>query len=620
MRDAARVWISSDNGVSWDLVATNNSALSALGSADGELPAFASVSRNISSTSNQRVQQLHDNTGGWRQARVDLADFAGQANLQLRFDFTTSGEMDNSTLRDVDGDGDLDPLNNFNSTAFGNFNSAERGQNNDFEGFYIDDIIVGFAERGEMVTGRPGGPDRLLPNRAPHRHVGADEATHRQLHVVDPPRNRIRRAARSGHARAGHLRPIRSGRSVRAIPGPRHQRCDVPATVLGGNDRKAGAGNNVNTTSPINPLFLNTNGRVRVLPTVTTPAYIPPGVPVGDTDETVTEILPFEGTHALYMDAANPNTPAFAPVTGISYATLSLGNLTGSTSAFLSFAYNNLRTPVSNLPVNFSDPAGGLGLPAFGTGIALSENGTDWYTIFTPEITLGAWRTTTIDLVTVLRNAGFTNLTNIRMRIQVGALQVPAVGNIPAQDGTFATGSGIAWDAFRVAVTPAIGSTESIGDHNPLREQGQLILANNTIRNSLVAGIDIQAAPRDADTGIARPGSPIALPTLNPSRLVPGVVIVNNVVTEGQIGINFAGDAGGANLPPAAVPYGRIINNTIVSAATGIRVQNNAGPTLLNNLLSGVRHGPRLRGWGRESPSMGLRPRTRSSARRSITV
>ncbi|MFN9236264.1 MAG: PPC domain-containing protein, partial [Planctomyces sp.] len=36
-------------------------------------------------------------------------------------------------------------------------NTAQRGQNNFFEGFYIDDIIIGFAERGEMVTNAPAG-------------------------------------------------------------------------------------------------------------------------------------------------------------------------------------------------------------------------------------------------------------------------------------------------------------------------------------------------------------------------------------------------------------------------------------------------------------------------------
>src|SRR5262249_16422939 len=43
----------------------------------------------------QKVQETFDLANGdtWRQARIDLGDFAGQKNLRIRFDFTTSGDM-----------------------------------------------------------------------------------------------------------------------------------------------------------------------------------------------------------------------------------------------------------------------------------------------------------------------------------------------------------------------------------------------------------------------------------------------------------------------------------------------------------------------------------------------
>lgn len=53
----------------------------------------------------------------WRQARIELDDYAGEANLQIRFEFDT-----------------LDMLPG------------------DFEGVFLDDFVVGFAERGEMVS------------------------------------------------------------------------------------------------------------------------------------------------------------------------------------------------------------------------------------------------------------------------------------------------------------------------------------------------------------------------------------------------------------------------------------------------------------------------------------
>ncbi len=54
----------------------------------------------------------------WRQARLDLSDFAGIDNLQLEFEF-----------------------NNLSPCSWSLY-----------DGVYIDDIIVGFAERGEMIT------------------------------------------------------------------------------------------------------------------------------------------------------------------------------------------------------------------------------------------------------------------------------------------------------------------------------------------------------------------------------------------------------------------------------------------------------------------------------------
>jgi Calx-beta domain len=62
----------------------------------------------------------------------------------------------------VDDAGPLGLTNQLQGDQFGNFNSNLRGQNNaGFEGAYIDDIVIGFAERGEMATmkiGTPGNP------------------------------------------------------------------------------------------------------------------------------------------------------------------------------------------------------------------------------------------------------------------------------------------------------------------------------------------------------------------------------------------------------------------------------------------------------------------------------
>ena len=241
IRDSARVFASADGGLTWTLLATNNSVDSII--PGYELPLHRSVSSRIGTAEQQRVQELFDNTGTWRQARVDLGEFAGESNIQLRFDFATAGEMEATDIsnatpdakRVVDGNGGvltatsvvpldsvaglevgmivrshagttidsgrvgpLDPavdiidttitsidganntitlaapvttlavgaeLSFFNElplknnilgearTAGDNSNgNIGRGLNNAFEGLYIDDIVIGFAERGEMIT------------------------------------------------------------------------------------------------------------------------------------------------------------------------------------------------------------------------------------------------------------------------------------------------------------------------------------------------------------------------------------------------------------------------------------------------------------------------------------
>ena len=81
MRDSFRVYIADDAG-NWTLLTTNNSDRGP-GFADDEFDPLLSGS--------DKTQEAFDNTATWRQARVDLSDFAGQSNLRLRFEFSTAG-------------------------------------------------------------------------------------------------------------------------------------------------------------------------------------------------------------------------------------------------------------------------------------------------------------------------------------------------------------------------------------------------------------------------------------------------------------------------------------------------------------------------------------------------
>ena len=176
------------------LLATNNSILS---TADltAELPEFISVSANASGHPQQRVQELFDNTGGWRQARVDLSDFAGASDLQLRFDFSTAGTMNQGTPGD----------------EFGDFFDISRAQQNNFDGAFIDDIMIGFAERGEMVTG-PSVGEHFLRRAAESGSSGTHRGPGGSVPVGDSTRYRIRcngqRHASGNRRRAGSSIPM----------------------------------------------------------------------------------------------------------------------------------------------------------------------------------------------------------------------------------------------------------------------------------------------------------------------------------------------------------------------------------------------------------------------------
>ncbi|MEX0679627.1 MAG: dockerin type I domain-containing protein [Pirellulales bacterium] len=95
--DAMRVLVSAD-GANWELLATNNVVL---GSPGAENPVVLSPTGGLYNglTAKQKVQGLFEpdqpalTESLWRQARVDLADFAGKSNLRLRFQFSTAGTM-----------------------------------------------------------------------------------------------------------------------------------------------------------------------------------------------------------------------------------------------------------------------------------------------------------------------------------------------------------------------------------------------------------------------------------------------------------------------------------------------------------------------------------------------
>ncbi|MCO6456859.1 MAG: DVUA0089 family protein [Pirellulaceae bacterium] len=135
------------------------------------------------------------------------------------------------------------------------------------------------------------------------------------------------------------------------------------------------------------------------------------------------------------------------------------------------------------------------------------------------------------------------------------------------------------------------------GDQNHFRDQGQIVIRNNRISNVSQVGIMVEPGDRDIRTlaplsGLLPHSGPVRnLRELNTEMLVPGVTVTNNIVNSaGGVGIQFAGEPTPPTGDAGPVPFGRIINNTIIGGgqSIGIQVLNNASPTVLNNIVAGA--------------------------------
>jgi hypothetical protein len=129
------------------------------------------------------------------------------------------------------------------------------------------------------------------------------------------------------------------------------------------------------------------------------------------------------------------------------------------------------------------------------------------------------------------------------------------------------------------------------GDDNAPRQQGQVVVGQNIITNSLGFGISMVSTVIDGN-GNPHQGPVRVGRELNTFNLLPGVVVTDNILAENTLGgISLSGDSSAGQT--GAVPFARIINNTIVGtgAGTGIQISNNASPTLLNNIVADLNVG-----------------------------
>lgn len=683
MQDAARVFVSTDGGNTWELIATNNSGRNsalpgAMGGTGGfsELPAYSSHSgTQTPDDARQSIQELFDNSGSWRQARIDLGKFAGRADVKFRFDFTTSGDMNDSV----------------DSNTYGNRRDRDRSLSNQFEGFYIDDIIVGFSGRGEMVTsdsGALGGAFFAVPNDpsgitqhlqgeyqleirrgseygsikspltnnltlSPGLLMDANQRLVSEYSLVVPTIDVLQDgdsytisngiisrtfefnligAVGSGNvavsvsagmtkgqianALATAINGV-SGFNVRATTRPASQNSDIvdltgamnvtttaidaPGTLTVSAPTSTTENTLTNSTvritrsgSPAAALTVTIDARDPATLGFTSEGVLTDGtvtgtsitvtIPVGATFIDVqfdpTDDVIYDGTRPVLIRAT---AAGFVPVTSIIDVT---DNDANPNPLLPSGPFGALRMILNQNPDPVSEDGGNRGVTGY---ITLPQSGSDddpydganplTVTITSTDGT--EIRSTTTTFVDGQIRAYFS-MDILDEFFAGGSQTVQIFATAPGY--TSATGSVIVNESENVRYV------NRIGDKNLHRQQGMVIVESNIVRNFGGFGVISDAATRSAGNQ-TNPGSVRNLSVLNGQRLVPGVTIRNNVVANiGAGGILFSGDNNGGGQPLAPVPFGKIINNTVYGGAsatgTGIRVEQNASPTLLNNIVS----------------------------------
>ncbi|MFO0904160.1 MAG: dockerin type I domain-containing protein [Pirellulales bacterium] len=506
------------------------------------------------------------------------------------------------------------------------FNGNQRGQANQFEGIYLDDFIIGFAERGEMVTGANtttnfvvnpalsptdilSGPYQLEVRRSDeYATAGTPSSLFKSIDTNDRQSNGVTLIAQAGSRLSdGQTFGLRSGAAVVTFEYD-------DASILDGNPARGVAPGNVALRfDPSDPDYVvaamvrdainspevqavlsgvsaaladGTDGVVRTGPSTSnridifgSVTLIKSGTPVPEANDTIAT-----ATATGIVGLNSPNFKASGVIGDNPNFPLQKGRDVDIFQVFLN-AGETLTIDVDAAEIGSTlNPV----LAVFNAqGAALAFNDTargpgelasaDAFLTFTPAIAGNYY-------VGVSGNNGTPVI-------------APFSVYNPNIEGSNNPGSTGFYELQLTFGDPARADFEisnSFGDQNRVRDQGQIILEGNRISNSAGFGIDIQAGPRDPVNGQSHQGPVRQLSEINFDRLAPGVVVMNNLLSNNiDGGIRMAGDTG----LDAPVPFGRVINNTIFGRGgdllatssgsdIGIVVEDNASPTLLNNIVA----------------------------------
>ncbi len=594
------------------------------------------------------------------------------------FNIKTSGDLLRIIGHYVTNPGPMGHTTGLPGDGFGGYfdtaNTAQRGMNNAFEGMYIDDIIIGFAERGEMVTNAPNNsafidnPQIVNRNNTnPYQDIleGAYDVEIRRASdyastpgsVPNPQfdsRDTNDRLTNSQSIRVPNASSLRDGQTFTISDGVNSVTFEYEDELLSNG---VAQGHFAIMFNPARSAVLDGRYEMdsyrtgessatiagRILDAINSTEVqgilkIRASLSDGSEDSglgSTSSVINLYGTALVTLNDGLQKPASDGMPDGFFGTIAGLGNTSGSSTLFTFRNTTPYIDPNTGYPeqihsIRIQLPAGQKFDPisilgGTGTGPTVSPASDFDSPTFTsldnnnpriPKFSFSSeFDVLTIDFSQIVdaaqRGPGFEKDDVLIFGLDVDFFAEP-VWNLGATvDVNYGSGRKVASKFVQSSTTEQVGVLrpvedptimiyhEGYGDSNLNRDQGQLLIRSNFISDSLNWGILSDAgtrtgSPNPAGAGaLTHAGPPRNLREPNTNNWLPGIVISNNVIVQsGQGGILFSGDVPpGATSTVGPVPVGRIINNTIVGNPTnrvgvGIQVDQNASPTLLNNIVA----------------------------------
>ncbi|MDX1948229.1 MAG: DVUA0089 family protein [Pirellulaceae bacterium] len=538
--------------------------------------------------------------------------------------------------------GDVSDLNDVAGGPAAGYRSIERGQNNNFEGIYIDDFIIGLAERGEMGTNSVNAAGSTNSNFATNPQLNPNQILvgAYQLEIRRAPTYEFVNIPNPGFTPTSNDRfvegyTIDAPSGANLVDGQTFTLSDGINRVTFEFDELALPGN-----PALNTGVIQGNQRIPFSPN-NTADQVASAIVAAINSAQVQATLKLL---ASLSDGSGSGLPSRVNVVGPASTTIhalttlnatevnpTSGNDTIATAVVTGFTGSQyfIQGTIGDNPVLALDRATqGQDVDLFSFVVSAAQAANPNYRVRI-DIDAQSFGSTLDSVLRIFDAAGNQlaatddsfapgeqqpgELTTLESYLEfdptvagtyyVGVSGFANTGYNPNVFGTSSAGS-VGW--YQLELTSALPSavepivfTEPLGDWNHFRDQGQILLFGNEIRGSSQWGILIDSGTRVAADGNApHQGPPRNLRELNTTRQVPGVVVMNNTIYDNVVGgILFSGDAAA----DAAVPFGRIVNNTLygrggtltggATVDTGISVTQNAAPTLLNNIVANFRTG-----------------------------